>query len=306
VSEAAISVAGLRKSYGEHEAVAGIDFEVGAGEVFGFLGPNGAGKTTTIEILEGYRARSGGEVEVLGVDPGQPTREWRSRVGLVLQECELDPLLTVREAVALFAAFYPAPRPVDATIELTGLAEKRDARIGSLSGGQKRRVDVAIGIIGDPDLIFLDEPTTGFDPTARREAWNMIEGLKALGKTVFLTTHYMDEAEHLADRVAILRDGRIVAQGEMSELSASLGRRTVIGFRLNGGLDAEEVRARVSSPPLVAGGEVSIETEQPQRDLYRLLSLAEERGATLEDLEVRRPSLEDIFLDLTRDEDRRP
>ncbi len=296
----AISVRGLRKSYGEHEAVAGIDFEVGSGEVFGFLGPNGAGKTTTIEVLEGYRERSGGEVEVLGVNPGQPTREWRSRVGLVLQECELDPLLTVREAVSLFATFYPAPRPVDETIDLTGLAEKRDARIGSLSGGQKRRVDVAIGIIGDPDLIFLDEPTTGFDPTARREAWNTIEGLKELGKTVFLTTHYMDEAEHLADRVAILREGQIVAQGPMSELSASLGRRTVIGFKLNGGLDAEQVRSCVSAPPRIAGGEVSIETEEPQGDLYRLLALADERGIPLDDLEVRKPSLEDIFLDLTR------
>jgi ABC-2 type transport system ATP-binding protein len=292
----------LRKSYGEHEAVGGIDFEVGVGEVFGFLGPNGAGKTTTIEILEGYRERSGGEVEVLGVDPGEPTRAWRSRVGLVLQECELDPLLTVREAVSLFATFYPAPRPVEETIELTGLAEKREARIGSLSGGQKRRVDVAIGIVGDPDLIFLDEPTTGFDPTARREAWNMIEGLKAIGKTVFLTTHYMDEAEHLADQVAILRGGRIVAQGAMSELSASLGRRTVIGFRLNGGLEAEELRSHVSAPLQVAGDEVSIESEQPQADLYRLLGLAEERGVTLEGLEVRKPSLEDIFLDLTRTE----
>jgi ABC-2 type transport system ATP-binding protein len=306
VSEVAISVRGLRKSYGEHEAVAGIDFEVGSGEVFGFLGPNGAGKTTTIEVLEGYRERSGGEVEVLGVDPGQPTRGWRSRVGLVLQECELDPLLTVREAVSLFATFYPAPRPVDETIDLTGLAEKRGARIGSLSGGQKRRVDVAIGIIGDPDLIFLDEPTTGFDPTARREAWNTIEGLKELGKTVFLTTHYMDEAEHLADRVAILREGQIVAQGEMSELSASLGRRTVIGFKLNGGLDAEQVRSCVSTPPQVAGDEVSIETEQPQGDLYRLLALADECGVTLDDLEVRKPSLEDIFLDLTRTEESKP
>jgi ABC-2 type transport system ATP-binding protein len=303
VSASAISVKGLRKSYGEQEAVAGIDFEVAAGEVFGFLGPNGAGKTTTIEILEGYRERSGGEVEVLGVDPGQPTREWRSRVGLVLQECELDPLLTVREAVDLFATFYPAPRPVDETIELTGLADKREARIGSLSGGQKRRVDVAIGIIGDPDLIFLDEPTTGFDPTARRDAWNMIEGLKALGKTVFLTTHYMEEAQHLADRVAILRGGRIVAQGEPSELGASLGRRTVIGFRLNGGLTTEELRSHLSAPLQIAGGEVSVETEQPQRDLYRLLSLAEERGATLADLEVRKPSLEDIFLDLTGGDD---
>jgi ABC-2 type transport system ATP-binding protein len=301
MSGSAISVRGLRKSYGEHEAVAGIEFEVGAGEVFGFLGPNGAGKTTTIEILEGYRERSGGEVEVLGVDPAQPTREWRSRVGLVLQECELDPLLTVREAVALFATFYPAPRPVEETITLTGLAEKRDARIGSLSGGQKRRVDVAIGIIGDPDLIFLDEPTTGFDPTARREAWNMIEGLKALGKTVFLTTHYMDEAQYLADRVAILREGRIVVSGNMAELSADLVRRTVIGFRLNGRLDAEELRSRVSAEIQIAGGEASIETEQPQADLGRLLALAEERGVILDDLEVRRPSLEDIFIDLTRE-----
>ncbi|HWI95745.1 MAG TPA: ABC transporter ATP-binding protein [Solirubrobacterales bacterium] len=306
MSDAAISVKGLRKSYGEHEAVSGIDFEVGSGEVFGFLGPNGAGKTTTIEILEGYRERSGGEVEVLGIDPGEPTREWRSRVGLVLQECELDPLLTVREAVSLFATFYPAPRPVEETIELTGLTEKREARIGSLSGGQKRRVDVAIGIIGDPDLIFLDEPTTGFDPTARRDAWNMIEGLKELGKTVFLTTHYMDEAEHLADRVAILREGRIVAQGPMKELSASLGRRTVIGFRLNGGLDAEDVRSCVSATPQVAGDEISIETERPQDDLYRLLALAEQRGVALEDLEVRKPSLEDIFLDLTRDQEPQP
>jgi ABC-2 type transport system ATP-binding protein len=306
VSDAAISVKGLRKSYGENEAVSGIDFEVGSGEVFGFLGPNGAGKTTTIEILEGYRERSGGEVEVLGVDPGEPTRAWRSRVGLVLQECELDPLLTVREAVTLFATFYPAPRPVDETIELTGLAEKREARIGSLSGGQKRRVDVAIGIIGDPDLIFLDEPTTGFDPTARRDAWNMIEGLKELGKTVFLTTHYMDEAEHLADRVAILREGRIVAQGPMKELGASLGRRTVIGFRLIGGLSAEDVRSCVTATPQAAGDEISIETEQPQGDLYRLLALAEQRGVALEDLEVRKPSLEDIFLELTRDQERQP
>jgi ABC-2 type transport system ATP-binding protein len=299
VSDVAISVRGLRKSYGDHEAVAGIDFEVGVGEVFGFLGPNGAGKTTTIEILEGYRERSGGEVAVLGVDPGRPTREWRARVGLVLQECELDPLLTVREAVSLFASFYPAPRPVEETIDLVGLAAKREARVGSLSGGQKRRVDVAIGLIGDPDLIFLDEPTTGFDPTARRDAWNMIEGLRELGKTVFLTTHYMDEAEHLADRVAILREGRIVAQGAMDELRARLGRSTVIGFRLDGVLAAEDVRASVSAPVAIEGGEVRIETERAQADLRRLLSLAEERGVLLEGLEVRRPSLEDIFLDLT-------
>jgi ABC-2 type transport system ATP-binding protein len=301
--EMAISVSGLRKSYGEHEAVRGIEFEVAAGEVFGFLGPNGAGKTTTIEILEGYRERSGGEVSVLGVDPGAPTRAWRNRVGLVLQECELDPLWTVQEAITLFARFYEKPRPVEETIELVGLGDKRDARVATLSGGQKRRADVAIGIVGDPDLIFLDEPTTGFDPSARRDAWNMIEGLKALGKTVFLTTHYMDEAQHLADRVAILRDGRIVAQGRTEELGDDLGRRTVIGFTLNGGLGVEDVRAAVSAPVTTAGNRVEIETEAPQADLYRLLGLAQQRSAELDELEVRRPSLEDIFLELTRGEE---
>ncbi|HET7444035.1 MAG TPA: ABC transporter ATP-binding protein [Solirubrobacterales bacterium] len=303
MSEAAITVSGLRKSYGEHEAVRGIEFEVAAGEVFGFLGPNGAGKTTTIEILEGYRERSGGEVSVLGVDPGAPTRAWRNRVGLVLQECELDPLWTVAEAVSLFARFYERPRPVAATIDLVGLGDKRDARVATLSGGQKRRADVAIGIIGDPDLIFLDEPTTGFDPSARRDAWNMIEGLKALGKTVFLTTHYMDEAQHLADRVAILRDGRIVAQGRTEELGGELGRRTVIGFSLNGGLSVEDVRGAIGAAQVaVAGNRVEIETESPQPDLYRLLGLAEQRKVELDELEVRRPSLEDIFLELTRAE----
>ncbi len=304
MSETAISVAGLRKTYGDFEAVRGIDFEVAVGEVFGFLGPNGAGKTTTIEILEGYRARSEGRVAVLGVDPGAPTRAWRERVGLVLQECELEPLLTVREVIELFASFYSSPRPVDATIDLVGLGDKRRARIGSLSGGQKRRVDVAVGLIGDPDLIFLDEPTTGFDPTARREAWNMIEGLKELGKTVFLTTHYMDEAQHLADRVAILRGGEIVAQGPTAQLGEDLGRRAVISFGLGNGLAVGEIRSLLDAPVEIAGNGVSIETEDPQADLYRLLSLAAERRAVLEDIEVRRPSLEDIFLDLTSEEKR--
>ena len=281
----------------------GIDFEVAAGEVFGFLGPNGAGKTTTIEILEGYRERSDGAVSVLGIDPGGPTRAWRERVGLVLQECELDPLLTVREAVEPLRDLLLLPAPGRGDDRPGRARRKRDARVGSLSGGQKRRADVAIGIIGDPDLIFLDEPTTGFDPTARRDAWNMIEGLKELGKTVFLTTHYMDEAQHLADRVAILRDGEIVAQGPTAELSSSLGRRTVIGFALDNGLGVEEIRSRLGTPVEVAGNEFSIETERPQADLYRLLSLAEERGAELQDLEVRRPSLEDIFLELTREEE---
>jgi ABC-2 type transport system ATP-binding protein len=299
VSETAISVQGLRKSYGENEAVGGIDFEVSAGEVFGFLGPNGAGKTTTIEILEGYRDRSGGEVSVLGADPGEPTRAWRERVGLVLQECELDPLWTVHEAVSLFARFYARPRDVEATIDLVGLGEKRDARIGTLSGGQKRRADVALGIVGDPDLIFLDEPTTGFDPTARREAWNMIEGLKALGKTVFLTTHYMDEAQHLADRVAILRSGRIVAQGSTEEIAETIGRSTVIAFELDGKLTVEEVRSIFDGDVAAAGVEVEAQSTDPQRDLYRLLALAEQRDAELHGLEVRRPNLEDVFLELT-------
>ncbi|MGA8746957.1 MAG: ABC transporter ATP-binding protein [Solirubrobacterales bacterium] len=299
MSEAAISVEGLRKSYGENEAVRGIDFEVAAGEVFGFLGPNGAGKTTTIEILEGYRPRSDGRVSVLGVDPGAPTRAWRNRVGLVLQECEMNPVLTVRETVTLFSSFFSSPRPVAETIELVGLAEKRDARIGTLSGGQKRRVDVACGIIGDPDLIFLDEPTTGFDPSARREAWKMIEGLKELGKTVFLTTHYMDEAQHLADRVAILRDGRLVAEGSTEELGSSLGQRTVVRFQLPPGAGTDDLGSRVSAGLEISGNEASFATNEPQGDVYRLLGWAEERGIELGALEVRRPSLEDIFLKLT-------
>jgi ABC-2 type transport system ATP-binding protein len=298
----AIKVEGLQKTYGAAEAVRGIDFDVAPGEVFGFLGPNGAGKTTTIEILEGYRARSAGEVSVLGCDPARPTREWRDRIGLVLQECEFEPLLTVRETLDLFASFYSRPRPLDEVIGLVGLTDKADAQIGSLSGGQKRRADVAVGLVGDPDLLFLDEPTTGFDPSARRDAWNMIEELRDLGKTVFLTTHYMDEAQHLADRVAILREGRIVAQGATEELGEHLGRRTVISFRLPEGLGADEVRSRVEAELTLAGNEASFEASHPQHQLYRLLGLAEERGLELEALEVRQPSLEDVFLELTSGE----
>jgi ABC-2 type transport system ATP-binding protein len=238
---------------------------------------------------------------VLGADPGKPTRAWRERIGLVLQECELDPTLTVREIVRLFASFYPHPRPIDATIELVGLAAKAGSRAGTLSGGQRRRLDVAVGIIGDPELVFLDEPTTGFDPSARRDAWNMIEGLKELGKTIFLTTHYMDEAEHLADRVAILRHGEMVALGTMSELGAGSGSKTVIRFRMPDGTGPAELERLLGAKLSVSGDLATVEVDQPQRPLHRLTGWAEERGIVLEGLEAVQPRLEDIFLELTGD-----
>ena len=217
----AISVTGLRKSYDGVEAVRGIDFEVEAGEVFGLLGPNGAGKTTTVEILEGYRQRDAGEVRVLGFDPGRTERAFRERIGVVLQQSELWPMLTVREVHRIFAGYYAHPRDVDEVIELVGLAEKRDAQVKTLSGGQKRRLDLGVALVGDPDLVFLDEPTTGFDPAARRNAWTLIRSLRELGKTILLTTHYLDEAQQLADRVAVLRAGEIVRLGKPSELIAA-------------------------------------------------------------------------------------
>jgi ABC-2 type transport system ATP-binding protein len=296
---AAISVRGLRKAYGGRDAVHGVSFDVAPGEVFGFLGPNGAGKTTTIEILEGYRARTAGDVRVLGVDPGTPTRHWRERIGLVLQECELDPNLTVRETVALFAAFYSSPLAVDQTIELSGLGEQHDARIGTLSGGQKRRADVALGIVGDPDLVFLDEPTTGFDPSARRGAWAMIDGLRQLGKTIFLTTHDMDEAQHLADRIAILRAGELVAVGSVDEIGAGLRADAAVSFRLPAGVAAEEIASVAAAVVDRSGDIVTIRCPDPQPVLYRLITWAERAGHHLEGLEVQRPTLEDMFLELT-------
>src|SRR5689334_4742427 len=240
---AAIRVHDLRKSYGAHEALRGVTFEIGEGEVFGLLGPNGAGKTTTVEILEGYRRRDGGEVEVLGSDPERPRRDFRERIGVVLQQSQLWPNLTVLEIHRIFAGYYAHARDVDEVVELVGLAEKRDAQVKTLSGGQKRRLDLGIALVGDPDLVFLDEPTTGFDPAARRAAWQMIRSLRALGKTVLLTTHYLDEAEQLADRVAVVRDGVIVREGAPAELTGHSD-ETEIRFRRDG----EIVVLRTSEP----------------------------------------------------------
>ncbi len=275
-----ISIRGLRKSYGELEAVRGIDLEVRRGEVFAFLGPNGAGKTTTVEILEGYRKRSGGEVSVLGEDPERAGRRWRERIGIVLQDCRLDPYLTVRESLELYAGYYVAPRPIEETIELVGLAGKAEARARSLSGGQQRRLDVGMALIGDPELLFLDEPTTGFDPSARRQAWETIAGLRELGKTVFLTTHYMDEAQRLADRVTIISGGEIVAAGTPEDLGDRESRPARISYRED-------------------GREVTLETTTPVRTLNELTGKALAEGRELEGLELTRPSLEDVYLELT-------
>ncbi len=293
-----ISVRGLRKSYGELEAVRGIDLDVDRGEIFAFLGPNGAGKTTTVEILEGYRPRNGGEVSVLGVDPASPTRAWRARVGLVLQECRLTPELTVHEALEQYAGYYERPREVGETVALVGLEGKEDTRTSHLSGGQQRRLDVALALVGDPDLLFLDEPTTGFDPSARRQAWRVISSLRELGKTVFLTTHYMDEAQALADRVAILRAGEIVAQGPPDRLGDRGERATEISFRL-GGADASDLPRALRERARVDGAAVALSAQDPVPLLRELTAWALDRGAELAELEVRRPSLEDVYLELT-------
>jgi ABC-2 type transport system ATP-binding protein len=277
----AISVRGLRKAYGAVEAVRGIDFEIEEGEVFGLLGPNGAGKTTTVEILEGYRRRTAGEVTVLGHDPERPGPAFRERIGVVLQQSQLWQNITVRETHTMFAGYYERARDVDEVIELVGLSEKRDARVKTLSGGQKRRLDLGVALVGDPDLIFLDEPTTGFDPAARRAAWEMIRSLRSLGKTVLLTTHYLDEAEQLADRVAVMRAGQIVRVGTPRELTSS---------------DLEvEIRFRRD------GEEMLVRTSEPTRVLNELTGEALARGEELDRLEVRRPSLEDVYLALTED-----
>jgi ABC-2 type transport system ATP-binding protein len=279
----AISVRGLRKAYGGLEAVRGVDFDIESGEVFGLLGPNGAGKTTTVEILEGYRSRDAGEVSVLGNDPQSPGADFRQRIGVVLQQSDLWPNLTVEEVHRAFAGYYERPRDVDEVIRLVGLDEKRGARVKQLSGGQKRRLDLGVALVGDPDLVFLDEPTTGFDPAARRAAWDMIRSLRALGKTVLLTTHYLDEAEQLADRVAVMRDGVIVRVGTPRELTS-----TEVEVEIRYRRDGEEVLLR---------------TNEPTRVLHELTSAAVARGVELDRLEVRRPSLEEVYLALVQDEE---
>jgi ABC-2 type transport system ATP-binding protein len=295
----AIEARGLVMRYGEREVLHGIDLVVPHGMVVGFLGPNGAGKTTTVEILEGYRRRTAGQASVLGMDPAAGGRELRERIGIVLQETGHNPELTVRETVRQFAGYYRRPRPVDEVVELVGLEEAADRRVRALSGGQRRRLDVGLALVGDPELVFLDEPTTGFDPAARRAAWEVIGGLRELGKTILLTTHYMDEAQALADRVAIIAAGRIVAEGTPADLAAAQ-RVTAIRFALPAEAAPAEL-PRVSGRVATRGRNVEVSTEDPTRDLLALTGWAAGRGADLDGLTVTRPSLEDIYLTLTSD-----
>jgi ABC-2 type transport system ATP-binding protein len=295
-----IAVRGLEKRYGDTRAVRGIDLEVRRGEVFAFLGPNGAGKTTTVEILEGFREPSAGSVLVLGEEPARAPQSWRDRIGIVLQESATDPGLTVRECLQLYAGYYRAPRRVDETLELVELADRAEQRASSLSGGQRRRLDVALALIGDPELIFLDEPTTGFDPSARRAAWQVVDGLRALGKTVFLTTHYMEEAERLADRIAIIAGGRIVAEGDPRTLGGRHQSAATISFVLPADTLAHELPdTLLGRAEELAGGRVVLRSGRVAADLHALSGWALARGVELEELEVKRPTLEDVYLQLT-------
>jgi ABC-2 type transport system ATP-binding protein len=292
---AAITVEGLRKSYGTFEAVRGITFSVEPGEVFALLGPNGAGKTTTLEILEGFRTRTGGEVSVLGVDPGTDAAALRRHVGMVLQEAAIEPYLTVREVLTRNAAYYDHPRPVDDVVRLVGLEEKVDARVKTLSGGQQRRLDVGLGIVGGPELLFLDEPTTGFDPSARRDAWDMVRSLADDGTTIVLTTHYMEEAQRLAHRVAVISRGVIVAEGPPDTIGGRADAAVRIRFVLPSGVTSDQVPV----PATDIDGVTEVRTEDEVRVLHQLTGWALDNGYALDQLTVERPSLEDVYLQLT-------
>jgi ABC-2 type transport system ATP-binding protein len=299
VAERVIEIDGLRKSYGDLEAVGGVDISVDRGEVFALLGPNGAGKTTITEILEGYRQRSAGTVQVLGHDPAKGEHALKQRIGIVLQSTGVDPFLTVRETVEMYGGYYPAPRPTDEVIDVVGLSEKRDERVRRLSGGQQRRLDVAIALAGDPELLFLDEPTTGFDPSARRNAWEMVKNLVTLGKTVWLTTHFMDEAQYLADRVAVIANGVIVAEGPPASIAGRDQMQTTIRFRPEGGAPAPPQLGQVAD----RDGVLRLSTEQPTRAAHELTGWALANDVELDVFEVTRPSLEDVYLELTGGEE---
>jgi ABC-2 type transport system ATP-binding protein len=298
----AIEVEGLSKSYGELEAVRGVSFEVGVGEVFCLLGPNGAGKTTIVEILEGYRARSAGSVRVFGMDPAAGQRELRERVGIVLQSCGVQQELTVAELLEMYGRYYAHSRPIDELLELVELTEKRDTRAKQLSGGQRRRLDLALGLVGDPDLIFLDEPTTGFDPAARRHAWATIRTLCSLGKTIFLTTHFMDEAQHLADRVAVMRAGEIIATGRPDEIGGRNERPTEIRFALPAGAALADLPTADAIDVSLDGELVLVRSQQGVRTTQAITAWAIERGHELERFSVAQPSLEDVYLELTAED----
>jgi ABC-2 type transport system ATP-binding protein len=298
----AIRARGLRKSYGGAvQALDGVDLDVRRGELLAVLGPNGAGKTTLVEVLEGHRTADSGEVSVLGHDPAERERAFRARIGIVLQETGIDSSLTVREAVELYSAAYPHPRPAAEALDLVGLADRPDVRVAALSGGQRRRLDLALGIAGDPELVFLDEPTTGFDPSARRQSWELIGALRDLGKTILLTTHYMDEAQHLADRVVVIARGKVIAEGTPDTLGRGADDAALVAFRVPYGVSAVEL-------PLPEGAEVerrdrqlSFRTHTPTRDLAPLLGWAADNEIELEALAVTRPTLEDVYLELTKE-----
>jgi ABC-2 type transport system ATP-binding protein len=299
VDEPAIEVRDLRKAYGEVQAVREVSFEVRRGEVFCLLGPNGAGKTTTVEILEGYRTRTGGEARVLGIDPATGARALREQVGIVLQSCGVQPDLSVYELVEMYGRYHARQRPVDEVIDLVELTEKRDVRAKNLSGGQRRRLDLALALVGDPDLIFLDEPTTGFDPAARRQAWSTIRSLCQLGKTIFLTTHFMDEAQFLADRVAVMRGGQIIASGRPDELGGRDLRPAEIRFILPEGFSLGDIPELPSERRQLDGDRVLIATREPVRATQIVTTWALDRGVDLEHFAVAQPTLEDIYLELT-------